>query len=64
MKAPAAARYLGGISTKTVYAAVRRGELKAARIGAGRNLLFCEEWLDAYASTKAERSQPPAIRTA
>jgi excisionase family DNA binding protein len=53
MKAPQAAEYLGGISVKTIYAAVRAGRLKAARIGAGRNVLFCAEWLDAYAMSTA-----------
>ena len=48
MKAPAAAAYAGGISTKTLYAAVAAGKLKAARIGAGRNLLFCEHWIDEW----------------
>ena len=50
MKAGPACAYLGNISTKTLYAAVRRGDLQAARIGAGRNLLFCEAWLDEYAT--------------
>ena len=50
VKAGPACAYLGGISTKTLYAAVKRGDLKAARIGAGRNLLFCETWLDEFAT--------------
>ncbi len=50
MKAADACSYLGGISAKTLYAAVKRGDLRAARIGAGRNFLFCEAWLDEYAT--------------
>jgi hypothetical protein len=53
-KAPAAAQYCGGVATKTLYAAVQRGDLKAARIGAGRNLLFCETWLDAWLIGRAQ----------
>ena len=42
-KANEAAQYwCGNISPKVLYAAVKAGKLKAARIGAGRNLLFCE----------------------
>ena len=49
MKVGPACAHLGGISAKTLYAAVRRGDCQAAHIGAGRNLLFCESWLDQYA---------------
>ena len=59
MKAPAAAVYAGGISTKVLYAAVRNGDLRAARIGAGRNLLFraiwLDEWLEGTATTPRQR---------
>ena len=57
MKVGPACEYLGGISPKTLYAAVRVGECRAARIGAGRNLLFCEEWLDEYAKRSAETNR-------
>ena len=40
MKATPAADYVGGVTVKLLYEAVRTGHLKAARIGAGRNLLF------------------------
>jgi len=53
MKAGLACAYLGGISAKTLYSAVKKGDLKAARIGAGRNLLFCEMWLDEFATESA-----------
>jgi len=45
LKADEAARtWCGGVSPKVLYSAVKAGKLKAARYGAGRNLLFCEEW--------------------
>jgi hypothetical protein len=48
-KAAAAAEdWCGDVSTKTLYRAVRKGELKAARIGAGRNLLFCKQWCEEW----------------
>jgi hypothetical protein len=53
-KAGAAAEaWCGGISEKSLYAAVRSGRLKAARIGAGRNLLFCETWCDEWLKSTA-----------
>ena len=52
MKAKAASEY-SGISTKLLYAAVRRGQLRAAPIGTGRNKLFCAEWLDEYLVDRA-----------
>lgn len=49
MRIDEARAYAGGVSRKTLYAAVTTGKLKAARIGAGRNLLFSlafiDEWL-------------------
>ena len=56
LKAPAAAReWAGGISAKQLYAAVRSGQLKAARIGAGRNLLFREDWVTDWLERTADR---------
>jgi excisionase family DNA binding protein len=54
MKIDAACAYAGAVSRKTIYSAVRRGELRAARIGAGRNLLFASEWIDAYLRERAQ----------
>jgi predicted DNA-binding transcriptional regulator AlpA len=54
LKVDAARAYAGGVSRKTLYAAVQRGELKAARIGAGRNLVFCEPWIDEWLSRCAQ----------
>ena len=33
---------------KTIYAEVRAGRLRVARIGGGRNLRFHTEWVDAW----------------
>jgi hypothetical protein len=54
LKAREAAReWCGGISVKTLYAAHSAGRLKAAKYGAGRNLLFCEQWCDAWLASSA-----------
>ena len=56
LKASEAAReWAGNVAPKTLYRAVRDGRLKAARIGAGRNLLFCETWIDQWLQATAER---------
>ena len=54
MKATEAAQYCGGISEKLLYSAARNGQLKVARVGAGRNMLFCEEWCDEFLKRSAE----------
>jgi hypothetical protein len=53
----AAAEWCGGVSPKLLYAAVKSGDLKAARIGAGRNLLFCEEWIDEWLRSTAAKPE-------
>jgi hypothetical protein len=64
MKARPAAEFCGGISVKALYTAVRAGDLRAARIGAGRNLLFCEsfltDWLMRSAGEPVENA--PSLR--
>jgi hypothetical protein len=56
-KAPDAARdWCGDVDPKTLYRAVKDGKLKAARIGAGRNLLFCEAWCDEWLTSTARRT--------
>jgi excisionase family DNA binding protein len=55
MKVGPACEYLGGIHRETLYDAVRSGKCIAARIGSGRNLLFSDVWLDAYATRCAEQ---------
>jgi excisionase family DNA binding protein len=62
MKIGPACKYLGGVNKKVVYAAVRNGQLKAGRIGAGRNLRFTEPWLDEWLSQSARHSTPKEIR--
>lgn len=47
LRAPEAARY-ANVSLKFLYAAVRAGDLKVARIGTGRNVRFCEDWIDEW----------------
>ena len=44
----AAQEWAGGLSPKTVYRAIRAGQLKAARVGAGRNVLLCEEFVEEW----------------
>ena len=48
MKVDAACSRAGGVHRKTIYAAVATGKLKVARIGAGRNLLFSDVWIDEW----------------
>jgi excisionase family DNA binding protein len=48
LKVDDARRHAGGVSRQTLYNAVRTGKLRAARVGAGRNLLFCEAWIDEW----------------
>lgn len=47
LKAKAAAEY-SNTSTKTIYAAVKTGQLKAARIGSGRNFVTSKGWVDEW----------------
>jgi len=63
MKVEAARQYAGGIGRRILYKAVASGQLKAARIGAGRSLLFCDSWIDEWlcASAGHERGAHPAL---
>ena len=54
MKVDEARMVAGGVSRKTLYTAVATSRLKAARVGAGRNLLFCEPWIDEWLQESAE----------
>jgi len=56
-KIPAAAKdWAGGVHPKTLYTAIHAGELKVARIGpAGRNMLTCEPWVDAWLEASAKK---------
>jgi UDP-N-acetylenolpyruvoylglucosamine reductase len=51
----AAQEWAGGLSAKTIYKAIRDGKLKAARIGAGRNLLVCEQFITDWLLASAAR---------
>ena len=56
LKVPVAAKeWAGGVSAKTMYAAIRTGRLKAARIGHGRNVLVCEAFVDSWLSESVDR---------
>ena len=44
---------------KTVYRAVRQGQLRAARLGGRRELRFLEEWVDGWLLA-AERANAPS----
>jgi excisionase family DNA binding protein len=51
---PAEAAARARVSTKTIYAAVRRGDLKAARVGGRRSIRILPEWVDAWLRATAE----------
>lgn len=53
IKIDAACAYAGGLSRKTLYGAVARGELKAARVGYGRNIVFSEAFIDEWLASSA-----------
>jgi excisionase family DNA binding protein len=58
MKIDEACRYAGGVSRKTVYAAIRAGRLDAGRIGAGRNLVVSEIAIDRWLERSRDASNP------
>ena len=60
--APAAQDWCGGINPKVLYAAHAAGKLKAAKIGAGRNLLFCEAWCDEWLVASKDHTYTKAPR--
>jgi hypothetical protein len=47
-KIPDAAREWAAVSPKTLYRAIQENKCKAARIGAGRNVLTCKEFVDEW----------------
>ncbi len=64
LKVRQAAEHAGGLSQRTVYAAIRNGKLRAARIGAGRNLVTAAEWVDAWLEQAGAAAGPgPTERT-
>ena len=58
MKIDEACKYAGGVSRKTVYAAIRAGRLQAARIGAGRNLVVSDVAIDRWLEQSRGASNP------
>jgi hypothetical protein len=53
LKCRDAAVYAGGVGEKTLYSAARAGKLRVARIGAGRNWITNEAWVDAWLMTSS-----------
>jgi excisionase family DNA binding protein len=47
---------------KTLYRAVHRGELRAARIGGRRKLVLRTVWLDAYLEASAGNTPREVVR--
>jgi excisionase family DNA binding protein len=47
------AAYAGGLSVRTIYAAVRDRQLRAARVGGRRALRFRQEWADEWLTATA-----------
>jgi excisionase family DNA binding protein len=47
---------------KTLYRAVRRGELRAARVGGRRKLVLRRVWLDAYLEACADTAPREVVR--
>ena len=45
------------LSRNTLYEATKRGQCRAVRIGAGRNYLWCAEWLDEFLAA-LEQTRP------
>lgn len=58
----ASREWAGNISPKTMYAAIKAGKLQAARIGAGRNFLVCEQFVDEWLSATATPVRADAPR--
>ncbi len=58
MKIEPACDYAGKLNRKVLYQAVKKGLLKAAHIGAGRNLLFCEQWIDEWLNSSLDEERP------
>jgi excisionase family DNA binding protein len=56
--APAMKEWAGNISAKTAYRAIRSGALSAARVGAGRNYLLCEEFIDTWLRGRLTHGRP------
>ncbi len=57
LKVDAAREYCGGISRRALYDAVALGQLRVARIGEGRNMIFADEWCDEWLKGESERAQ-------
>jgi excisionase family DNA binding protein len=47
---------------KTLYRAIRGGQLRAARIGGRRKVILRKEWLDAYLEACADNTPREVVR--
>jgi excisionase family DNA binding protein len=47
---------------KTLYRAVRNGQLRAARVGGRRKLVLRRDWLDAYLEACADNTPKEIVR--
>jgi len=47
---------------KTLYRAVQRGDLRAARVGGRRKLVLRRAWLDAYLEAAADKAPQEIVR--
>jgi hypothetical protein len=57
MKIDPARIYAGDVSRKVMYDAVAEGKLRVAKYGEGRNMLFSDEWIDAWLKAESVNSQ-------
>lgn len=66
MKIGPACEHAGNLNPKVLYAAVERGDLRVARVGTGRNMIFSDEWLNDWltrsADVKSRLAAPIALR--
>jgi excisionase family DNA binding protein len=58
LKIDGACRHAAELDRKTLYAAVDAGELRVARVGTGRNMLFAAEWIDEWLTARAHQPRP------
>lgn len=61
LKVDDARKHAGGVSRRVLYDAVRRGELRAARVGRGRNLVFSVDHIDQWLLERSEALIPREV---
>ena len=55
MKISKGAKYADS-SPKVLYSAARAGKLRVAKIGAGRNMITCDTWIDQWLQAAADEA--------